>query len=236
MKRVFSFADARAAIFALSERLGAMVKNRANPRFKLALSGGETAKLMFDVWREDFSNSIDWDCVDFFWADERLVDFNSDSSNFKWAREKFLEPLGISSARVFNPNPGDDSASEALRLEKILQSFAAHGGAILDCAILGVGTDGHTASIFPNNPEIFASQRLCEVVEKPGENFKRFTLTPKALRGAGELMFLALGEDKRRILRQVLVEADSENRELVAAKVLAEAREAVLFTDLSGLA
>lgn len=231
MREILKYADAKAAIFALSERLAGMIKSRANPRFRLALSGGETAKLMFDVWRENFANSIDWACVDFFWADERLVDLNSNSSNFRWAREKFFEPLGISDSAIFNVNPRANSQLEALRLEKLLRGAKPGGGAILDCAILGVGSDGHTASIFPNNPEIFNSDRLCEIVRRPGEDFDRFTLTPRALEGAGELLFLALGEGKREVLQRLLREVDSGERGLVASGVFAGAGEAVLFTD-----
>lgn len=232
MREVLTFSNSSEAIRALTLRLCEQIAKRKFERFRLALSGGETAKLMFDMWREDFSKSADWACVDFFWVDERLVDLNSDTSNFKWAQEKFFEPLGISKSQIFNPNPQADFGREAVRLGKLLIEGRAQNSNILDCAILGIGSDGHTASIFPNNPRIFESAALCEIVRKPGDEFMRFTLTPRALKDTGELMFLALGEGKRQVLAEFFKESDSPSQELVAARVFAAAKEAVLFTDV----
>lgn len=229
-----SFKNQKDAIVALTNKLKCLIDYRESTKFELAISGGETAKNMFKIWRDEFAKSVPWHCVNFFWVDERIVDLTSEQSNFMWAKKNFFEPLNIPEKNIFNLNPLNKPIIEAERLSNLLRANDSNTPKYfkLDCAILGIGTDGHTASIFPENNEIFNSNRIYKIVQKKGEDFKRLTLTPFALSMIKDIMFLVIGQNKREILHDVLLQSVSSKPKLSAAKILANANLASIFTDM----
>lgn len=231
MTEIESFKSAHEAVYAMTIKLKNLIEYRESERFRLAISGGQTANTMFDIWRESFAKKIDWNCVDFFWADERMASDDPSKTNFKNANERFFAPLKIAPENIFRAYPACNPLSEAVRLGGILKSSNSQK-IELDCAILGIGLDGHCASIFPDNPQIFYSQNVYDTVLKIDENFERITLTPNALLQASELMFLVLGKDKREILHTVYWESLSGAPQSPCAKILASADSSAIYTDI----
>lgn len=176
--------------------------------FTVALSGGSTPKSLFKwLTNNEFNNLIEWENVRFFWGDERHVPPNNDESNFKMANENLLAPLNIETENVFRwitelkaevaADEYETNLREFFKLEKDdLPRF--------DLILLGMGDDGHTASLFPNTKAIYETEKLA--VANFVEKFDKFrlTLTPKVFNNAANVMFLIAGKDKAAALREVL--------------------------------
>jgi 6-phosphogluconolactonase len=173
----------------------------ARGRFDLALSGGSTPRILFKrlvtgEWRGRFP----WDKVHIWQVDERVVPHSDEHSNWGMIESSLTGPLGLSPQQM-HPMPVLDPDGASV-YESIL---VAQTGGILDFALLGMGDDGHTASLFPHSPALGETRRLAlfndgETVAEPRP---RLTLTYPALRVARRLGVLVTGTDKRAILAKV---------------------------------
>ena len=176
----------------------------------MALSGGSTPKKMFAMLANDAAlrNRMPWSRVHFFWGDERHVPPDHTDSNFRMANETMLSrvpvpPENIHRIRAENP----DAGKAAEDYEQELREFFMLGPEQLppfDCVFLGMGTDGHTASLFPGTKALQERKRL--VVPNWVDKFQsyRITLTPPVLNNADLVIFLVSGEEKAQPLRTVL--------------------------------
>lgn len=177
-------------------------------RFTIALSGGSTPKNLFSLIAANAATSVPWDKVFFFWGDERHVPPNDADSNYRMARESLLSKLPIPEANIFRvPAEGKDAEAVAEAYEQTLKNFFSlkpdevpH----FDLILLGMGPDGHTASLFPGTPALQEKSRL--VVANWVEKLKtsRITFTLPVLNAARNVMFLVSGADKAPVLREVL--------------------------------
>lgn len=168
--------------------------------FYVAISGGKTPRLFFEqLAQPDISTRIPWDKTMLFWVDERCVPPDSPDSNYRLAYEAFLSIVPIPSSQVFRVHGEyDDCALAADAYESQLQAvFDLQEGQfpVFDLIVLGLGQDGHIASLLPGDPSVSIMDRLTWPVYHD-TRLNRVTLTPPVLQNARRLMVLVAGQDK----------------------------------------
>jgi 6-phosphogluconolactonase len=192
--------------------LGNYLKNQVNQLYKqnktfnLALPGGRTPLPLFDYLATSLKDEIKWDCVHFFWIDERCVPSDHLESNFGITNKLLLKKLNIPLSHV-HPIVGENHPYlEADRYSTLIHKHFNIFNELpsFDMVILGVGEDGHIASVFPNQIELFNSNRLYEVSFHPDTAQQRITATGKIINNANEVIFLVTGENKATIIKQVI--------------------------------
>ena len=175
-------------------------------RFDVALSGGSTPKGLFGLLSAD--RSIPWESVRFFWGDERHVPPDHPDSNYRMANEALLSKVGVKPAQVFRiaaENP--DAAGAAADYERQLREcFGLAPGELpaLDLVMLGMGSEGHTASLFPGTKALDVRDRLAVSTWVGKLYTERITLTAPVLNNAGLVMYMVSGADKATALKGVL--------------------------------
>jgi 6-phosphogluconolactonase len=177
-----------------------------NPR-TIALSGGSTPKALYSLLAADYAQQVAWDKTYFFFGDERHVPPSDPESNFRMANEAMLSKVPIPPENVFRvPAENADAAAAASAYEKSIRDFFhLKPGEFprFDLILLGMGPDGHTASLFPASKGLDEKTRI--FISNPVEKFKtdRLTFTFPVLNNAANVMFLASGKEKAAILKQV---------------------------------
>ena len=232
MTNIFSSRDSREALELLSEQLAMQVRRKKEEPFFLALSGGETAQQMFRLWTERFSGRIDWDTIRFYWVDERCVPPQDSESNYGHAHELLFGPLNILPAHIHRIRGEEEPAAEAVRYAQEVREELPHRHGIprFDAIILGAGSDGHTASIFPDSISLMADQNLFAVSAHPGSGQKRITMTGPLILNAAMLLLPILGKSKAHITPLLL--GNAPERELLpAGYVISHARHISIYTD-----
>jgi len=193
-----SEACARQILELLASALG------SQPRATLAVSGGSTPKLMF---AELAKATFDWSKVHLFWVDERVVPPSDSQSNYKLAKDYFIDPSHFPAANVHRVR-GELRASEAAKLYEgdIRAFFQLGAGAVprFDVLHRGMGPDAHTASLFPGDPAIDDRKNLVAAVYVEKFQQWRVTLLPAVLEAARHTLMLAAGDDKAEPLQAVL--------------------------------
>ena len=184
----------------LLEKVYAAIAQR--DRFTLVLSGGSTPKPLCEAMsRQD----LPWDKIHIFWGDERYVPPTHADSNEKMAREAWLNRVEIPAENIHPmPTEAGDPAADAQTYNQALQSFfGLEDGAFprFDVVLLGMGDDGHTASLFPQTEALHVIDRLVTVGNKDGQ--PRLTLTAPAINHARCTMFLVAGANKQPALSQI---------------------------------
>jgi 6-phosphogluconolactonase len=181
---------------------------QARGRFTVALSGGSTPKGLFQVLSGKDHDLLPWDKMFFFWGDERHVPPDNADSNYRMAREALLSKVPVPEKNIFRvPAENPDANQAAAQYEAtIRQFFALKPGQFpeFDLILLGMGPDGHTASLFPQTKGLQEKQRL--VIANWVEKFStdRITFTAPVLNNARVVEFLIAGADKAPALKEVL--------------------------------
>ncbi len=181
---------------------------RRTPAF-VALSGGSTPKRMFDIFKDPrFRRRFDWTSLQFFWGDERWVPIEDEASNAGEALRGFIEDVELPEEN-YHPWPThlDDPAAAAAAYEETVRivTGAQDGDVpVFDLVFLGMGDDGHTASLFPGTEAIHETGRLCVANVVPKLDTTRLTFTPNLINNAREVIFLVTGEGKAEMLHRVL--------------------------------
>jgi 6-phosphogluconolactonase len=174
-------------------------------RAAIALSGGNTPRDAYALLARE--SGVDWTKVNVFWVDERAVPPTDDRSNYRWAKATLLDAAGIAPARVHRmPADAPDREAAAREYEKAIREdveLDGDGVPAFDVVVLGVGDDGHTASLFPGEPTVDIHDRLVAAVGPSGAREARLTLTPTAIEHARQLFILAVGAGKRPALERV---------------------------------
>jgi 6-phosphogluconolactonase len=190
---------------ALADRSGAL----------MALSGGSTPRSLYAELASR-RRDLDWTRVRFVWGDERCVPHDDPDSNVRMARESLLEPLGIDEANIFAPRTRLEPREAANAYEIVLRGLDEEQAPRLDLALLGMGADGHTASLFPGGDELeLPESRLVAATRAPAPPHDRISLTLSMLDRSRSVLFVVTGKSKAEALRKV-VEGDHE---LPAARV-----------------
>lgn len=217
----------------LTEQLIERMKLQDAP-FRLALSGAGTAQKMFRLWREEFRDRIHWEQLRFYWVDERCVGPREDESNYGHACDLLFGPLDIPSSCIHRIRGEADPEIEAERYSGLVRLELPEYAGLprFHCTILGIGEDGHTASIFPANRELLTDRRCYAVSEHPSSGQKRITMTGPLILNSEMILIPVTGKEKTTILGKVLA-ASKEGGELYPASyVISRASEIRLFTDV----
>jgi 6-phosphogluconolactonase len=173
--------------------------------FTVALSGGSTPELLFNILSEKFAESVPWKFVHIFWGDERCVPPDNAESNFGIAWRKFLSKIEIPDLNIHRIHGEDEPEKEASRYseEISLHTGKRDGMPLFDLILLGLGEDGHTASIFPGHTGLLYSDKICDVAIYPLTQQKRISLTVKVINNAEDVTFLVTGNKKEEIVKKI---------------------------------
>ena len=191
--------------------------------FSMALSGGSTPRKVFEFLVEKYAHKINWKKVRVFWGDERCVPPDDNESNFMMAKASFLTHIPIPESNIFRIKGENDPEREAFEYENIILKNVRiiNGIPAFDFFMLGLGTDGHTASIFPDHLELFHSEKLFDITSHPVTHQIRITATGKLINNARFIVFLATGEAKSAVVAKIL-DKKSEWENLPASLVRPE--------------
>jgi 6-phosphogluconate dehydrogenase len=217
------FSDDDTLMRAEAERLVALGRDAiaARGRFLLALAGGSTPRRLYELLsKPPFVDRIDWSRTHVFWGDERCVPPDHTESNYRMARDALLDRVPIPSENVHRMRGEDDPERAAEAYERLLHEFFGQNEGpppqSFDEVLLGMGADGHTASLFPGTPPLTEGPRwvMAQHVERP-QPMWRITLTPVVVNAAADVSFLVAGAAKAQRLWEVL-EGGAEHETLPA--------------------
>ncbi|MCJ2543161.1 6-phosphogluconolactonase [Thermostichus vulcanus] len=174
-------------------------------RFMVALAGGSTPKKLYAALAE--TDGIPWQNIWLIWGDERYVPPDHPDSNYRMVRQALLERVGIPAEQVLPMptqagDPAQDASQYEAQLKQVFRQESSGDWPQLDLVLLGIGEDGHTASLFPGTEALQVQDRWVTVGQKDGE--PRLTLTYPVLNQATQVVFLVTGANKAPILKEVL--------------------------------
>jgi 6-phosphogluconolactonase len=171
----------------------------------VVLSGGSTPRVLYALFASRFRDEIPWTQVHLFWGDERYVPQADAQSNYHMAKETLLEHIPCPAANIHPmPTHAADPDAAARDYEATLRSHFPGAWPRFDLLILGLGSEGHTASIFPESPAVAERTRWVLAVTAPAEPAVRLTLTPPALSQSAHVFFLVAGSEKAGALSHVV--------------------------------
>ncbi|MBL7697326.1 MAG: 6-phosphogluconolactonase [Chitinophagaceae bacterium] len=200
-------------------------------RFSLLLSGGNTPKELYSLLAtERYRDRIDWQRVHIFFGDERFVPFEDDRNNGKMAYDHLLRIVSIPPLQYHYISTKDDEQEAAEKYEQLLREYFRNSSATFDLALLGMGNDAHTLSLFPHSPAIHEENRWVVPSRAPEEPVHRITLTAPIVNLSGCVLFLVAGKSKAKALHEVL--EGKLNPELYPSQLITRNhRDVHLFTD-----
>ncbi|MBN2639280.1 MAG: 6-phosphogluconolactonase [Bacteroidales bacterium] len=207
----------------LAEEIISGISSKAEDEFfTLSLSGGNTPKSVFQHISKHYSCKIIWDKVKIFWGDERCVAPENKESNYGMAKKFLLDNISIPEKNIFricgecDPHKAVENYHDIVKNNVVIKdSFPS-----FDLFMLGIGPEGHTASIFPDRLSLFESKKWFDVALHPETGQKRITATGKVINNSHQIFFIVAGDEKKDILNHIITkEPGWEN--LPAAKVKA---------------
>ncbi|MFA9391076.1 MAG: 6-phosphogluconolactonase [Prolixibacteraceae bacterium] len=196
----------------------------------IALSGGSTPKIIFQYLKEKFGKELANPQFHFWWGDDRCVPPTDDESNYKWANELWLKEIEIPLTNIHRVLGENDPESEAIRYAQEIEKHLPFENNLptFDFMLLGLGEDGHTASIFPNQMELLSSKNTCEVAFHPNTGQKRITLTGPVINNSKFIVFLAIGENKASKVKEILLD---QQEDLPASHIQSNTGELIWWLD-----
>jgi 6-phosphogluconolactonase len=222
------FADAHLLTRGVAEESARIISDAiaARGRCTVCLSGGATPKSLNELWARDYAERIPWAKIDFFWGDERYVPHDDPRSNFRMTRETLLThvaipPENIHAVPTDAMRPADAAREYESEMKKV---FAATGVPEFDLLFLGLGPEGHTASLFPESPALVEKQSWVVAVDVDAEPRERITITLPVINCARNVFFLVEGKKKREILRTIRDEPEGDASPYPAARVRSSGR------------
>ncbi len=184
---------------------------QARGRFVVALAGGNTPQRTYELLaRQPFREQIPWQNTHFFWGDERCVPADDPRNNARMAYQALLDHVPVPSGQVHPMVCNGSPLEAAAEYEALLVGFFAAGPPRFDLVLLGLGENGHTASLFPGTSALDEQQRRVAEVYVAEEGLYRLTLTAAAINQAAFVVFLVSGLGKSAILRKVFEDADDQ--------------------------
>jgi 6-phosphogluconolactonase len=190
-------------------------------RFSIALSGGHTPKPVYQALAEpENSSRIDWNRTAVFWGDERCVPPDDEQSNYRMAKQTLLDHVPIPADNTFRMEGELPPTEAASRYRQRLETYFSGHIPALDLAILGLGPDGHTASLFPGSEGLSEEEQPVIANYAPSQQAWRITLTYPVLLAARQVMLLVVGEEKAGVLAEILQQP--EEASYPAARIVRE--------------
>ena len=164
----------------------------------IALSGGSTPKIVFDELASNYNKEIQWEKVHLYWGDERCVPPEDKDSNYKMTVEHLISKITIPKENIRRIKGENNPMYEAKRYANLLKKELPKANNLpqFDLVILGMGDDGHTASIFPHQIDLWHSNKYCEVAIHPESDQRRVSITGQIINNATTVTFLVTGESK----------------------------------------
>ena len=217
---------------------------RSRGEFVVALSGGSTPRSLYErLAAEPGVSNVDWSRVQVLWGDERCVPPNHAASNYRMAREALLDHVPIQAANVHRIRGEDDPATAATAYERVIRRVLrtpmgpprGPPAPRIDLVLLGLGLDGHTASLFPGAAAVHDSPSWVKAEHAQAVSAWRVTLTPVIINAAAVVAFVVTGGAKAAIVRDVL-EGPRRPHELPAQLIAPTAGRVRWFVDASAAA
>jgi len=179
-----------------------------NDKIFLCLSGGSTPEIIFQTLSKNYKYKIDWEKVHLFWGDERCVPPDNEESNYGMTKNYLLNFIDIPEKNVHRIEGENNPDTEARRYSEEIKNIVPLKNEFprFDLVMLGLGEDGHTASIFPDQMQVMNSDKICEVTIYPPTRQKRITTTGKVINNSQKIIFLVTGKSKAEILKKVVEE------------------------------
>ena len=206
--RLHIYDDPELTAHALAELISEKAKTKASTSQKLniAISGGKTPSILFTLLAQKYKNVIPWDAIRFFWVDERCVEPTNSESNFGMTYDALFRFAFINPGNLFRMKGEAVPEDESERYQKLLWDKlpVRNQFPVFDLILLGIGDDGHTASIFPDNLSLLNSDRWVNVAKHPVSGQKRITLTGKTICNANQVVFFVTGANKSEIVNQIV--------------------------------
>jgi 6-phosphogluconolactonase len=222
-----SLSRAAAALFARQVEHGVKVRGRCS----VALSGGQTPRRTYEILAQPpFREQVDWNRTHVFWGDERCVPPDDPRSNYRLARKALLDQVPLPRSQIHPLSCKPSPAAGARQYETVLREFGAGTSPGLDLIFLGLGEDGHTASLFPYDRALEERERWSTAVYVPTQGLHRVSFTPAFINQAAVVVFLVAGAAKAEALREVL-HGPREPRRLPAQLINPESGELYWLVD-----
>jgi 6-phosphogluconolactonase len=182
--------------------------NKSPGNLFFAVSGGSTPLVMFNkLANPPFKDKVDWEKAHFFWCDERCVNPDNPESNFGAAQKTLFDRISIPKANIHRIHGEDNPNEEVVRYSNEIEVFIPSDENTLpqfDWVLLGMGEDGHTASLFPGKNLLFIYSNIAGVAKHPVTGQKRISLTREILCNAKRVTFIVTGKGKAKVLSEIL--------------------------------
>ncbi len=211
---------------------------RSKGRFIMALSGGSTPKTLYQAMATpEWKVRLDWSRMCFLFGDERCVPPDHPDSNFKMVHTALFQPLDIPAAHICRMKGESEDADKAAQeyeeaIRRLTKSPPPHIP-VIDLVLLGLGDDGHTASLFPGTAALQEHNKIVTVGQAPTGVRSRLTLTLSVLNHAAVVLFLVAGSGKAHMVRRILEPESEADRSLPAARISPESGRLVWMLDHS---
>ena len=198
----------------------------------IALSGGSTPKIVFEELASNFLEKINWSGVHLYWGDERCVASTDSESNYKMTVDYLISKINIPQENIHRIKGEQAPSIEAIRYSEVLIKELPQENTLpkFDLVILGMGDDGHTASIFPHEINLWDSKNICEVAIHPDSGQKRISLTGAVINNADTVAFLVTGEGKKEKV-DIIVNKKGDYKQYPASLVAPKSNNLIWFLD-----
>jgi len=201
---------------------------KAQGRFTVLLSGGETPRRSYQfLAQEPLRSSVPWESVAFFWGDERWVAPDDPRSNLGMACRAFLDQLPLRQGQIHAIPYASSPQESASQYESVLHSFFGASQPRFDLVLLGLGENGHTASLFPGTSVLDEESRWVREVYLAEQDFYRVTVTAQLINQAALVAFMVAGQEKAGILQRVL--EGGYDPKLIPAQLIKPAKGRLLW-------
>jgi 6-phosphogluconolactonase len=189
----------------LADELVQIILSSQKPMVTLAISGGTTPYLLFEHWAKNYLYKIPWEKLHFFWVDERCVEPESPESNYGNTKKTLFDQVPIPPQNIHRMMGENEPELEAVRYAEEVGRFVVLSNELpqFDIVLLGMGDDGHTASIFSPSLELLNASQWVETTKNPYSYQQRITLTGNVINNARHLYFLVTGQSKAPVLKTI---------------------------------
>jgi 6-phosphogluconolactonase len=198
------FSSPEALADKLAGDMAGMIKESSdkNILFTMALSGGNTPKFLFPVLADRLKDSVAWEKVHIFWVDERCVPAGDPESNYGMTKSLLIDRIKIPAENIHRIIGEAPPTGEVKRYSAEIADFTVPRRRlpVFDLILLGLGDDGHTASIFPGNEKLFNSDKVCGKTVHPVTHQNRITITGSVINNAAKIFFIVTGGSKAKVV------------------------------------
>lgn len=208
--KIHIFSEPEETAESVAKLITAMLNEKvsAGKSLNIAISGGSTPNLLFGMLSGEYAEKINWEKLRFFWVDERCVDPTDKESNYGNVNNILLKNVPIPEANIFRMKGENVPIEEAVQYQNTLRNELpeVNGMPQFDLVLLGMGDDGHTASIFPGNLELLHSTESVAAAKHPQTGQNRITLTGSVICNAKHVAFVITGHSKAEVLESIMHE------------------------------